>query len=84
MSDNSAVASAAPIKTPSYAWPCLIVSLLCAIAIVFAWMWLPGVTIPTFQGWIDQTNPSYDASLFPNVMGLVPIGALIWVYLFAP
>jgi MFS family permease len=73
-------ATAAPQKTPSYAWPCLIVSLLCAIAIVFAWMWLPGVTIPTFQGWVGANNTTYDPSLFPNVMGLVPIGALIMAF----
>ena len=39
------------MKTPGYAWPCLVVSLLCAISIVFAWMWLPGVTFPTFNQW---------------------------------
>lgn len=37
MSNPNAVAAAdAPMKTPGYAWPCLIVSLLCAVSIVFA------------------------------------------------
>ena len=51
MSNPNAVAAAdAPMKTPGYAWPCLIVSLLCAVSIVFAWQWLPGVTFPVFSG----------------------------------
>ena len=34
MSNPNAVAAAdAPMKTPGYAWPCLIVSLLCAVSI---------------------------------------------------
>jgi MFS family permease len=68
------------MRTPSYAWPCLIVSLLCAVVIVFAWQWLPGVTFPTFQGWEAQNNPTYDASLVAHVMGLVPIAAMIMVF----
>ena len=68
-------------KTPSYAWVCLVVSLLAAVSIVFAWMWLPGVTFPVFKGWLAQNNPLFQKpanfGLLSNVMGLVPIGALI-------
>lgn len=68
-------------KTPSYAWPCLIVSLLAAVSIVFAWMWLPGVTFPVFKNWLAANNPLFENpanfGLLSNVMGLVPIGALI-------
>lgn len=68
-------------KTPPYAWLCLIVSLLSAVAIVFAWMWLPGVTFPVFQSWLAENNPLFanpaNFALLSNVMGLVPIGALV-------
>jgi MFS family permease len=74
---NPHAAAAAPQKTPSYAWPCLIVSLLCAVTIVFAWQWLPGVTFPIAQDWWGTNTPGYEAPLVANVMGLVPIGALI-------
>ena len=78
---NAAGAEQAPAKTPSYAWPCLIVSLLAAVSIVFAWMWLPGLTFPVFKSWLAANNPLFaDPSKFgllSNVMGLVPIGALI-------
>lgn len=67
----------AAMKTPRYAWPCLIVSLLCAVSIVFAWQWLPGVTFPVFQGWEAANNPTFNPAMMSNVMGLVPIGALI-------
>lgn len=78
----AAVANTKPIeKTPSYAWPCLVVSLLAAVAIVFAWMWLPGVTFPVFKNWLAANNGLFqnpaNFSLLSNVMGLVPIGALI-------
>ena len=67
--------------TPSYAWPCLIVSLLAAISLVFAWMWLPGVTFPVFKTWLAANNSLFqdpsNFALLKNVMGLVPIGALI-------
>jgi MFS family permease len=69
-----------PMKTPRYAWPCLIVSLLSGVVIVFAWQWLPGVTFPIFQGWEAQNNPTYSAALVPHVMGLVPIAAMIMVF----
>lgn len=78
---NAAMAAKADVKTPSYAWPCLIVSLLAAVSIVFAWMWLPGLTFPVFKAWLAANNPLFaDPSKFAllsNVMGLVPIGALI-------
>ena len=78
---NAAGAEQAPAKTPSYAWPCLIVSLLAAVSIVFSWMWLPGLTFPVFKSWLAANNPLFaDPSKFgllSNVMGLVPIGALI-------
>lgn len=68
-------------KTPPYAWPCLIVSLLAGIGMVFAWMWLPGVTFPVFNSWLAENNALFanpvNFSLISNVMGLVPIGALI-------
>ena len=68
-------------KTPSYAWPCLIVSLLAAVGIVFAWMWLPGITFPVFKNWLAENNAFFanpaNFGLLSNVMGLVPIGALI-------
>ena len=67
--------------TPSYAWPCLVVSLLAAISLVFAWMWLPGVTFPVFKTWLSANNSLFadpsNFALLKNVMGLVPIGALI-------
>lgn len=79
MSNPNAVAAAdAPMKTPGYAWPCLIVSLLCAVSIVFAWQWLPGVTFPVFSGWEAGINPTFQAPMMANVMGLVPIGASSW------
>ncbi|WP_165170382.1 nitrate/nitrite transporter [Adlercreutzia sp. ZJ242] len=81
---NAAAAGAAakPVeKTPSYAWACLAVSLLAAVSIVFAWMWLPGITFPVFKNWLAANNPLFqnpaNFSLLSNVMGLVPIGALI-------
>ena len=79
---NPAAAESTPMRTPSYAWPCLIVSLLCGIAIVFVWMWMPAITIPTFQSWVLENNSSISSmsqlgELFPHVMGVVPIGALI-------
>jgi MFS family permease len=80
---NPAAATAEPkasAKTPAYAWPCLVVSLLCAVGIVFAWQWLPGVTFPVFQGWEAQNNPTYDSALVAHVMGLVPIAAMIAVF----
>jgi MFS family permease len=86
MSESSAVVSRETpktdvAKTPSYAWPCLVVSLLAAISIVFAWMWLPGVTFPVFKTWLAENNSLFadpsKFSLLSNVMGVVPIGALI-------
>lgn len=79
---NVAAADGRPIeKTPGYAWPCLIVSLLAAVSIVFAWMWLPGVTFPVFKNWLAANNELFanpaNFALLSNVMGLVPIGALI-------
>ncbi len=82
---NAAVAAgvaAKPVeKTPSYAWVCLILSLLAAVSIVFSWMWLPGLTFPVFKGWLAANNPLFqdpsNFGLLSNVMGLVPIGALI-------
>lgn len=68
-------------KTPSYAWVTLIFSLLAAVAIVFAWMWLPGITFPVFKNWLAENNALFanpaNFGLLSNVMGLVPIGALI-------
>lgn len=82
MSATAAATAAKPVeKTPSYAWPCLVVSLLAAVSIVFAWMWLPGVTFPVFKNWLAANNSLFqnpaNFSLLSNVMGLVPIGALI-------
>ncbi|MDR1089277.1 MAG: MFS transporter [Coriobacteriales bacterium] len=77
---HAAAAEGAPMKTPAYAWPCLIVALFCAVVIVFTWQWLPGVTFPVFQGWAAANNPTYDSALMPNVMGLVPIAAMIMVF----
>ena len=55
-------------------------SLLAAVAIVFAWMWLPGVTFPVFRNWLAENNALFanpaNFALLSNVMGLVPIGAL--------
>ena len=48
MSNPNAAASAQE-KTPSYAWIALVVSLLAAISIVYAWMWLPAITFPVFM-----------------------------------
>lgn len=78
----AAPAAAKPVeKTPSYAWACLVVSLLAAVSIVFAWMWLPGITFPVFKNWLAANNPLFqnpaNFGLLSNVMGLVPIGALI-------
>lgn len=83
----AAAASAQPQKqaetTPSYAWACLVVSLLAAVSIVFSWMWLPGITFPTFKAWLAANSPFFQGAgaanfrLLSNVMGLVPIGALI-------
>ena len=68
MSNPNAVAAAdAPMKTPGYAWPCLIVSLLCAVSIVFAWQWLPGVTFPVFSGWEAGINPTFQAPMMADV-----------------
>ena len=72
-------------KTPSYAWPCLIMSLLCAVAMVYAWQWLPGITFPTFRDFLGANNPAFqqDPSLFgqmANVMGFAPIGAMIMAF----
>ena len=74
-------------KTPPYAWVCLVVSVLVAIGIVFPWMWFPGVTGGVFRGWLignsEYINPADPSTMgllgliMPNVMGLVPIGALI-------
>lgn len=85
MSNPAAAAAAKPAEhTPSYAWVCLIVSLFAAVAIVFAWMWLPGVTFPVFKSWLAANNPLFaDPSKFgllSNVMGLVPIGALLMAF----
>lgn len=78
---NPNAAAAQGAKTPSYAWPCLAVSLLAAVSIVFSWMWLPGLTFPVFKSWLAANNPLFtdpsNFSLLSNVMGLVPIGALI-------
>lgn len=78
---NGAPAAKPVEKTPSYAWPCLIVSLLAAVGIVFAWMWLPGITFPVFKNWLAENNAFFanpaNFGLLSNVMGLVPIGALI-------
>lgn len=61
MSNPHAATAGAPAakaaeKTPSYAWACLVVSLLAAVGIVFAWMWLPGVTFPVFKSWLGENN----------------------------
>ncbi len=70
-------------ETPKYAWVCLVVSLLAAVSIVFAWMWLPGITFPVFRTWLAENNAFFagagaaNFSLLSNVMGLVPLGALI-------
>ena len=86
MSNPHAATAGAPAakaaeKTPSYAWACLVVSLLAAVGIVFAWMWLPGVTFPVFKSWLGENNSFFqnpaNYALLSNVMGLVPIGALI-------
>jgi MFS family permease len=83
MSNPHAAAADAPaMKTPSYAWACLIVSLLCAVAIVFAWQYVPGINVVTFQalsGAASAVN-GYTPADFANVMGLVPIGALIMAF----
>ncbi|MCI9129930.1 MAG: MFS transporter [Eggerthellaceae bacterium] len=78
---NAAAAASTPMKTPSYAWPCLIVSLLCAVTLVWAWQWLPGITFPVFKEYLASTNPQFqNPAMFgqmANTMGLVPIGAII-------
>lgn len=82
---NSTAANAVQTKTPPYAWVCLIVSLLAAISIVYAWMWLPAVTFPVFKGWLGGNCASVMADpsqfgLLSNVMGFVPIAALIMAF----
>ncbi len=82
MANPNADAAVKPeVKTPSYAWACLAVSLLAAVSIVFSWMWLPGLTFPVFKSWLSANNPLFsdpsNFSLLSNVMGLVPVGALI-------
>lgn len=84
MSNPNAAASAQE-KTPSYAWIALVVSLLAAISIVYAWMWLPAITFPVFKGWLGANCASVQADpsqfgLLSNVMGLVPIAALIMAF----
>lgn len=78
---NAAAAGAAPMKTPSYAWPCLVVSLLCAVTLVWAWQWLPGITFPVFKEYLATNNPQFQNpamfGMMSNTMGLVPIGAII-------
>ena len=85
---NPHAADAAPQKTPSYAWPCLVVSLLCAITLVWAWQWAPGINMLTYKAWMTANNADVVAavaagnmgilgSVMSNVMGLVPIGAII-------
>ncbi len=52
---NGAPAAKPVEKTPSYAWPCLIVSLLAAVGIVYAWMWLPASPSRCSRtGWPEQ------------------------------
>lgn len=80
MSKPQGGAAAAPMKTPRYAWVALATSLLCAVAIVFCWQWLPGVTFPVFTGWASNHNPTFNPGMMGNVMGLVPIGALIMAF----
>jgi MFS family permease len=79
---HAAVAGAPAIKTPGYAWICLIVSLLCAVAIVFAWQYVPGINVVTFQSLSVAASAvnGYTPADFANVMGLVPIGALIMAF----
>lgn len=84
MSNPNAAASAQE-KTQSYAWIALVVSLLAAISIVYAWMWLPAITFPVFKGWLGANCASVQADpsqfgLLSNVMGLVPIAALIMAF----
>lgn len=76
---------AAPMKTPRYAWACLTVATLAAIAIVFSWMWLPAVTFPVFKEWLLANCASVQANasqlgMLSNVMGLVPIAAMIMAF----
>lgn len=82
---NPNAAQGESAKTPSYAWVALIVSLLAAISIVYAWMWLPAITFPVFKGWLGANCASVQADpsqygLMSNVMGLVPIAALIMAF----
>lgn len=85
MSNPNVAASAAPAKTPSYAWVCLVVSFLAAVCIVFAWMWLPAITFPVFKEWLGANCASVQADpsqfgLLANIMGLVPIAAMIMAF----
>lgn len=78
---NGAPAASSAEATPSYAWFCLTVSVLAAIGLVFSWMWLPGITFPVFKTWLAENNSLFadpsQFALLSNVMGLVPLGALI-------
>ena len=81
---------ATPQKTPAWAWPCLFASLFIAVTLVWAWQWLPGITFPTFKSYLIGHNPMFDTAsnpalaanfgLLSNVMGLVPIGAIIMAF----
>ena len=85
MSAQAAAAAAQPkeaMKTPKYAWWCLLVTVLVSIAIVLEWMVVPGLTFPVIKEWLFahnvdfQANPG-NAALMGNLMGLTPIAALI-------
>ncbi|MDR1714127.1 MAG: MFS transporter [Coriobacteriales bacterium] len=68
--------SAASQKTPSYAWVALIISTLAAVCLVYSWMWYTQAA----GGGVWAAYVGYnglDASLSPNIMGLVPIGCLV-------
>lgn len=82
---NPNAANAASMKTPPYAWVCLIAAFLAAVCIVFAWMWLPAITFPVFKEWLGANCASVQADpsqfgLMSNVMGFVPIAAMIMAF----
>lgn len=77
---NPNAAAATPQKTPGYAWPCLIVSLLCAVSLVWAWQFMPGITVPVMKGWLQANCATFNPAGISNIMGLVPIGAMIMAF----
>lgn len=73
--------SAAQVKTPGYAWVCLILTLLCSVAIVQAWFYPVGVTFGNLFAWWGQNAQGVSEVMhsggIANVMGLSPIASVI-------